>query len=267
MAHLLSSYLTLLDDLRTAGFECHPIRSYFQHRQDPTRGDSAPPKRVYLRHDVDRMPNRAVVMAEAEAAQRVVSTYYFRCDARMRFPERAMRRIAELGHETGFHYESLSRARGNRDAAVALFARELAACRAVVPVRTVSPHGAPLAAVSNMSFTASIDAGGLGLLGDATDMDFSNMLYATDTGGTFGSPYNLRDHVQGACLPGPLGPDHLVSWLSTSGHTSAVISTHPERWPVHRLGLAQASVRDIAANSVKQVLVTLRLPTTHTPER
>lgn len=262
MAHPLRAYLALLDDLRSAGFRCHPIRDYFT-AQPAAHGTAAQAKdrqahRAYLRHDVDRLPARAVAMAEAEAARGIQSTYYFRCDARMRFPAAAMRRIAALGHETGFHYECLSRTRGDRTAALERFAQELAACRAIVPVTTVAPHGAPLATSSNMDFATGIDARALGLLGDATTMDYSDMLYVTDTGGTFGSPHNLRDRPAGRCLTAPVPPARLAGWIAAQGITRLTLSCHPERWPAGRLGLAQARLTDAAGNAVKMLVQRLR---------
>ncbi|MBK1632327.1 hypothetical protein CKO31_16600 [Thiohalocapsa halophila] len=255
MAHPLHAYLALLDDLRAAGFRCHPIRDYFaaDGAGQTTAQAAADPDTpcVYLRHDVDRLPARAVTMAEAEAARGIRSSYYFRCDARMRFPATAMRRIADLGHETGFHYESLSRTRGDRAAAIERFVEELAACRAILPVTTVSPHGAPLAASSNMDFTASIDPANLDLLGDATDMDYTDMLYVTDTGGTFGSPHNLRDRPRGRCLTQPVPPAQLAGWIAEQVITRITLSCHPERWPAGGAGLATAVVKDGLANIAK----------------
>lgn len=232
MAHLLRTYVALIRDLRAAGFQTYRIRDYFS--------TPAAPPFIYLRHDVDRLPGRAIAMAEAEAELDVCSTYYFRCDKRMRFPEGSMRRIAALGHETGFHYESLSRCKGDHDAALALFERELAACRSIAAVVTVAPHGAPLSAASNMDFSAGIGPERFALLGDATSIDFTEILYITDTGGTFGSPYNLRDRVAGRELPGPTHPAWLAPHLTGQHETCLVLSCHPERWPSGMLALAEA---------------------------
>jgi len=257
MAHLLRAYLALLDDLRAAGFCCHPVRDYFSGRGAGYAG-TAPCEQetltAYLRHDVDRLTRRAVAMAEAEAGRGIHASYYFRCDARMRFPESAMRRIADLGHEIGFHYESLSRTRGDRAAALALFQRELAACRAIVPVTTVAPHGAPLAASSNMDLATSVGSEGTELLGDAAQMDFTRMLYITDTGGTFGSPYNRRDRPAGQHLSKRVAPEHLAAWLAESGINQLTLSCHPERWPASRVGLLQACITDAAGNAAKMLL-------------
>ena len=250
MAHALSTYRQLISDFQSAGYALHPIRRYFE-----VSGEQSV---VYLRHDVDRLPRRAVAMAEAEAELGVHSTYYFRCDKRMRFPEAAMRRIADLGHETGFHYESLSRCKGDNEAALALFERELRACRAVVDVVTVAPHGAPLSAASNMDFSAGIGPARFALLGDATGIDFTDILYVTDTGGTFGSPHNLRDRTQGPMLTAPVHPSRLAEHLT--GHPRIVLSCHPERWPAGTLLLAEASARDSATNLAKRLLQQLRAP-------
>lgn len=255
MAHPLHAYLALLDDLRAAGFRCHPISDYFTAQRagqgTATAADDGNTPRAYLRHDVDRLPARAIAMAEAEADRGIHSTYYFRCDRGMRFPEAAMRRIADLGHETGFHYECLSRTRGDHAAAIARFAKELTACRAIVPVTTVSPHGAPLAASSNMDFTASIDPKSLDMLGDATEIDYADMLYVTDTGGSFGSPHNLRDRPTGRCLTQVVPPARLAAWTAEQGIVRLTLSCHPERWPAGNLGLAQAWLTDGAGNAAK----------------
>ena len=62
MAHPLRAYVALIDDLRVAGFACHPIRDYFTDgRSGDTAGsDQTSPESgiVYLRHDVDRLPTR-----------------------------------------------------------------------------------------------------------------------------------------------------------------------------------------------------------------
>jgi len=250
VAHPLSAYLALIDALAAAGWKLHPIRDAF--------AAPASPPSAYLRHDVDRRPDRALTMAEAEARRGIRASYYFRCDARGRFPARVMQRIAGLGHEPGFHYECLSRCRGDQDAALARFEHELALCRRIVPVETVAPHGAPLSAASNMDFAAGIGPERFGLLGDATGLDLSNSLYVTDTGGTFGSRHNLRDRSGGPMLAAPVHPRRLAAHLIDSGATRVVLSCHPERWPAGRLGLLQAAARDLATNAAKRLIRTVR---------
>jgi hypothetical protein len=86
MAHRLSRYLALRSQRAKNGFSSHPITAYFEGRGRPP--DVCLRDAVYLRHDVDRLPARAVTMAEAEAAMGVASSRYFRCNPRGRFPLR-----------------------------------------------------------------------------------------------------------------------------------------------------------------------------------
>jgi hypothetical protein len=67
---------------------------------------------LILRHDVDRRLGKTLVMAEMEGRAGGRASYYFR-RARRGFPAHAIRRVAELGHEIGYHYETLSAARGD----------------------------------------------------------------------------------------------------------------------------------------------------------
>ena len=54
MAYRLKRYLSLLDALRRKGYAMGPVRRYFEGAEAPF---------VFLRHDVDRLPGRAVAMA------------------------------------------------------------------------------------------------------------------------------------------------------------------------------------------------------------
>jgi hypothetical protein len=235
----------LLGQLAEHGFRMQPIAAYFEG--DSTRHDA------FLRHDVDRLPTRALVMAQAESALGIASTYYFRCDRRGRFPARVIERIGALGHEVGFHYECLSRAGGDPELALERFGSELAVLRGMAQVRTVSPHGAPSSAHSNMDFARAIGLAGLDLIGDASLIDFTAILYITDTGGTFGSPHNRRDRPApgGRILGGPTPPRRLADRLRYHGESRIVLSCHPERWPKGLAGLIQARLLDALINLAK----------------
>lgn len=250
MAHLLSTYLALINRLGEDGFHLGTIVDHFDDRM--------PPPAIYLRHDVDRLPGRAVAMAEVEMSRGVFSTYYFRCNPKGQFPGRAIERVAALGHEVGFHYECLSRAQGDVERALDLFERDLAALRGLAAVHTVAPHGAPASAYSNMEFTRLIRLHDLALIGDASAIDFTDILYITDTGGTFGSPHNLRDRTDGPMLAATLHPRQLAAHLRQTGTAHVVLSCHPERWPERPLGLLQATARDLATNAGKAATARLR---------
>jgi hypothetical protein len=128
-----------------------------------------------MRHDVDRVPARAVRMAKLEQEHGIRSTYYFRCTRTDRFPNSAIEEIAGCGHEVGLHYETLSRCKGDVGNAVEAFKRDLAAFRAIAPCTTVSMHGAPLSRFNNQMVRASV-------------------CHATASAGGEASPRSLRIH-------------------------------------------------------------------------
>ena len=76
---------------------------------------------VILRHDVDRRAHRAVRLAELEAKYGIKSTYYFRSCSNGSWPQKHIKEISDLGHETGYHYETLSRCKGHRSSAIEMF--------------------------------------------------------------------------------------------------------------------------------------------------
>lgn len=244
MAFRLDAYQHLITRLRERGYALRCVRAYF---------DGAAAPAVFLKHDVDRLPARAVAMARAEQALGIAATYYFRCSAGGRFPADAIRAIVALGHEAGFHYECLVREHGDEQAAARRFERELAALRQVTPVVTVAAHGSPLSRTSNMGQTRGLDLERLGLLGEpAVHFDFARVLYVTDTGGCFGSADNIRDRVDGQNWGTPASPDELARALVPEHFPLVLMNTHPERWPRGRLGLAQARIADALANAAKR---------------
>ncbi|RMG39140.1 MAG: hypothetical protein D6719_14035 [Candidatus Dadabacteria bacterium] len=247
MAFILSKYHSLLAGLIARGYKMAPVKAYFEEPVSPA---------VFLRHDVDRLLFRAVAMARLEAELGVSATYYFRCNPRGVFPEESIREIAELGHEIGYHYETVVRAKGDPEKAFELFNRDLKNLREIAPVCTVAAHGSPLAELSNMGYAGELDYNQLELLGEpSVNFDFEKVLYLTDTGGAFNSSCNVRDKVSGRKLEGgPYSPLELLDLLNPSSEPVILLNTHPERWPVGQLGLFQASLMDLAVNFAKRAL-------------
>src|SRR5690554_2385803 len=70
-------------------------------------GEKEHKRSVYLRHDVDRNPENSLIMARIEAQYGIKSSFYFR----FRFQSwnvDIVKKISDLGHEIGYHYENLS---------------------------------------------------------------------------------------------------------------------------------------------------------------
>ncbi|MHC4108493.1 MAG: hypothetical protein ACYSTY_10455 [Planctomycetota bacterium] len=244
MAYLLAEYVTLLETLRSRGYAMEPVRAYYGRPEPPV---------IFLRHDVDRLVARAVSMARAEHELGVSSTYYFRCNAGGRFPATAVGEVAALGHEVGYHYETVSRERGDVQKAFNRFVQELGALRKIVSVVTVAAHGSPFSSHSNMEYVRTLDLSELDLLGEpAVDFDFLRVLYVTDTGGTFGNTHNVRDRVTGRNLDRAATPAQLGRMLAPESEPLVLLNCHPERWPRRRFGLVQAQATDLGVNLAKR---------------
>lgn len=96
-----------------------------------------------IRHDVDRNPDNALRMAELENDAGICSTYFFRAKKQI-FNKAVVKKISRLGHEIGYHYESLCDAKGDYDLALSDFEKNLNRLRHIVNISTVSMHGRPL---------------------------------------------------------------------------------------------------------------------------
>lgn len=173
---------------------------------------------------MDARPENSLRFARLEHSIGIRGTYYFRI-VRQSYDERIIKEIASLGHEIGYHYETLATIgekgtkgrrdeetkrqvrKGNRnkilteeqmlDDAFKLFTENLAKLREIVPVETICMHGSPLSLYDNREIWEKYDYRELGILGEASiDVDFSKVAYYTDTGRRWdGAGVSIRDKV------------------------------------------------------------------------
>lgn len=209
-----------------------------------------------LRHDVDRRIGTALRMAELEHSHGVRSTYFFRRSMVKDSPE-IIKQVSDFGHEVGLHYECLDCAKGDVSTAVKVLGDDLAAFRSVCPVTSLSMHGNPLTKFDNRDIWLSHGRGEFGLVGEAyMDVDFSNLLYYSDTGRTFSDTcFNLFDHVpegKGKVEDQPeiSSTSDLIDLLSKDGRGFYVL-IHPNRWSAGRLEWILDSFWDCCVNYSK----------------
>lgn len=100
----VSAYVRLLDSFREAGYAFQPLCDFIRSPQE---------KVVILRHDVDRYPLNSLRTALAENKMDITGTYFFRCRGG-KSEEEIIKQISQMGHEAGYHYEDLSKAKGER---------------------------------------------------------------------------------------------------------------------------------------------------------
>lgn len=213
-----------------------------------------------LRHDVDLRPDRSLQVAVLEHEAGVTASYYFR-EANFDSDAATIRRIADMGHTIGYHYESLTTCRGNMSAAYNDFCRNLERLRRLAPVATACAHGSPGSPWDSQDIWKEHDIRKLGIdYEPMMDTDFSRTLYLTDTGRRWdGWRMSVRDKV----------PQYQQQWeqeglrfrttddillaLGNPQHPihskSLLINTHPQRW----MPFSPQWVKEITVQKMKNI--------------
>lgn len=226
---------------------------YFKHRNGP------PERFCILRHDVDRRPENALVMARLEAAMGIRATYYFRTRAHV-MVRSIISEIQNMGHEIGFHYESFSDARGDLQKATLNFKQQLNRLRRLAPVSTIAMHGRPFSPHDNRDMWRSPQQrqllSDMGITGDVyLDIDYSDIAYISDTGRNWSaSESNIRDKVDSDRTPKIKSGQSLLPYLEKTPHHRLVLLTHPERWSDNFLNFTTQLLKDRIVNIIKKAL-------------
>ena len=221
----LKKYEVLCQVIAGSGYQILTIAEYIKNQ--PGLGNI-----LVLRHDVDRYPVNALMMAELEHRFGICSTYYFRHTSNV-FKPSIIQRIAGLGHEIGYHYETLSKAHGDFDEAMRLFELELRDFRTITKVQTISMHGVPLSPFDNRDLWQKNDFSKFDLVGEAyLSIDYQRMQYFTDTGRTWQRTYfNLRDHTPEMKSDDTIkSTSDLIAVILKKKYPRVCITAHPERW-------------------------------------
>ncbi len=217
---------------------------------------SRPPCRfAILRHDIDRKPINALKFAQIEHSLGLRATYYFRYTPFVFVPH-IIREIGMLGHEIGYHYETLSEACGDFDQAVELFRHHLAAFRKFCTISTISMHGRPASKWDNRALWKHVPFTQFGILGEAyLSLNYDEIAYYSDTGRNWDPQApNLRDHVSGLCPPRAVTSDDLIKILNRSPNQS-ILPLDPSQPLVSQFsGVVGSFCSDLLINSAKQMI-------------
>jgi len=225
----LEKYRQLCTALLTSGYNACTVAQYLSSR-------NLAGKTVVLRHDVDRKPGNALRMAILENSLGITSTYYFRMNKSV-FKHDIVKAVAEMGHEVGYHYEALDKAKGNYEKAIRIFEQELAELRKVVEVKTICMHGNPLTKWDNRDLWSKYDFKNFGLVGEAY-LSISDILYVSDTGRTWNPKRKVKDWLPSESSSNPNkaiantidGTDDLIRLIREERPETIYMVAHPERW-------------------------------------
>lgn len=223
---------------------------------------------VTLRHDVDLKPQNSLETARIEAELGWKAVYYFRAVPES-WDEEIIRQIRDLGHEVGYHYESLTTCKGDVDAAWEDFKTNLGKLEKVLgqKVDKICMHGSPRSPWDSKDIWEKYDYRSLGVEHEPyLDTDFSKTFYLTDTGRRWdGWKVSVRDRIPGwqekwerDGLAFHSTDDIIETARSGRLPRNLMITTHPQRWTESKAAWAKELLMQNAKNLVKRILVRAR---------
>ena len=274
----ISVFKQLIKVFQENGYEFSTVRDFHM---------SSKIKSIILRHDIDRLPENALNLAHTEHDFGVHGTYYFRVVPES-FNKNIIKRIANMGHEIGYHYEDVSlMARKIKkikdektliDTAIKSFELNLQKIREVAPVDTICMHGSPLSKWDNRAIWKYYSYALFDVVKEPYfDIDFSKVLYLTDTGRRWnGDNVNVRDkeiilhpdkHEQNPFLSENYNYSSTFKIISAINKnflpTSIMLTVHPQRWTNSKLFWTEELIAQNLKNSIKYLLIHLSKKAKH----
>lgn len=229
----------------TATASKHSNNSTLQHFNNSTTKplNFSASKQIILRHDVDRLPQNALQTAITEYELGIKGTYYFRIVSES-YDLNVMKKIAELGHEIGYHYEDVDlvykKLRNNgknieidelRDLAYESFCENLKKLRENFDIKTICMHGSPKSKYDNKLIWEKYNYRDLGLIGEPYfDIDYNEFAYFTDTGRRWnGVNVSIRDKVNSKYKFNFRSTYQIIKNIDKLP-SKILLTIHPERW-------------------------------------
>ena len=244
-------YKKLLETLIEKGYQFITVEEYFTSNYD----DAKP--FIMIRHDVDRQPKRSLAMAKLEHDLGIKVTYYFRTIPQTLKPE-IIKEITDLGHEIGYHYESLAETNGDYAKALEDFKSNLDILKKLYPIKSIAMHGRPTSKWDSRLLWEKYDYKEYGILSEPYfDIDFNEVFYTTDAGRAWDNDtINLRDRVD---------TEFKFSFKYTSEIIHALkehelpykimINIHPEHWARDNIEWYQIILIRKVKNFVKKIVL------------
>ncbi len=244
-------YHKLCSAIHDAGYQTITLGDYF------ATDDHVQP-RMMLRHDVDRDPQLALEMAQIEHEHKLQSTYLFRVIDTVFKPD-IINKIAELGMEIAYHYECLDKAKGDYEKAFEICKDELKKLRELAPVKTMAMHGNPLTKWDNRDLWKKYDFQQVGIeVAAYLNIDYKQVRYFSDTGRTWDERRgNIYDFVGEQPEHSLKTTPDLIDYITSHKQTTCIL-IHPNRWSDRSTKWLYNWSFDMAGNTVKAIIKTLR---------
>ena len=243
------TYKALISALQMQGFEFLSMVDFIK---------SPYLRSIVLRHDVDKLALNSLEFAKIQSALRIKGTYYFRI-VPMSYDENIILEIANLGHEIGYHYETMDTCHGDPVKAWDEFRRNLDTFRKIVPVSTICMHGSPRSKYDNKDLWKNYDYRSVGIIGKPYfDVNFNKVGYLSDTGRCWnGSSVSVRDKVQS---------NYYLNFKSTFDIINKInllpdqimFTFHPQRWTNNFFKWSNEFILQNAKNVTKYFIIKFR---------
>ena len=247
-------YQQLLKSLLNNGFQVIPFKDYMEKPSG---------KFIILRHDVDARKMNSLLFATIQFQLGIKGTYYFR-DVPQSYDEQVIGKIASMGHEIGYHYETLTTCNGDIDKAYSEFCINLEKLRKLYPIKTICMHGSPKSSMDSKDIWTKFDYKKLGITGEPYfDVDFSKVFYLTDTGRRWdGYNVSVRDKIplyqdqwEKEGLVFHSTEDIIVAADDNLLPSQVMMTFHPQRWHSKPSPWIRELVLQNIKNMIKRYLI------------
>lgn len=249
---IITIYKSLLNSLQSQGVSFYTFKDFIENN---------PGNAIILRHDVDLLPANSYKFAQIQHNLGIRSTFYFRIVPKS-YNEVIINQIKDLGHEIGYHYETMDTSNGDLDKAYNEFCRNLEKFRKLYPVETICMHGSPGSKFDNRDIWKKYDYRKLGIVGEPYfDLDFNNVFYLTDTGRCWdGDKYSVRDKVLITNNVFKQIKFHKTQEIidaidSNVFPDTAMFTFHPQRWSNNSFLWTKELVWQTIKNKIKKHLI------------
>ena len=218
-------YLELLEAANKSGYSFITFSAY--------KSGTIPGGRyLMIRHDIDAASRKALDFAGMEHQMGIKATYYFKA-RRNKSEINIMQKIIAMGHEVGYHYEDLAKARGDYFKAIKSFEKNLEILRQFIPVNSICMDGSIFSKWNNLDLWDHYSYLSYKILGDPyLELDFNKVLYITDTGRRWNAiKYSIYDKVKTTFSYWNKSSFDIIKDLSDKSLPDQIMMTiHPQRW-------------------------------------
>jgi len=244
------TYKNLLNSIIKSGYSIQTMEDFIIKPKE---------KVVVLRHDCDLWPNNDLKMALIEFKLGIRATYYFRMP--YTFNIKIIKRIKELNHEIGYHYENLAEFKGDYSKSIEDFKVNLKKLRSIYPVKTIVMHGRPLSKWDGKLLWKKYNYKNYGIIAEPyLSVNYDEVLYLTDTGNMWnGHKVSIRDTVNSKMNYDINSTFDLIQFFEKNKlPNQIIINSHADRWNDNYIVWLYKDILQKLKNFIKRGLKIIR---------